>query len=101
MKKIELNVPCISTDGEPMLLADRTGRIIPGSVKTLASQLADLLGTETEGKTLKLYGWYKKLQVEGFLELDEADEIDLKALLEKTNRLPIFVKGQIMEIISK
>jgi hypothetical protein len=98
MKKIDLNIPTISLDGLPQMVVDRTNTLT-NQAKTLASNLADILGTETEGRTLKLYGWYKKLQVGDILELDEADAADLESLINKTNRMQIFVKGQILEVI--
>lgn len=66
--------------------------------QTLSATLSELIGTETEGKTLKLYGWHKALQVGDELNLDDADIQDLKNLIENNKRLFVFVKGQLLEV---
>lgn len=85
MHTINLNVPLVT---------------VPGTEdphQSLAKILADVLATETEGKTLKLYGWYKTLQASQELVLDDADLQDLRTLVDTNKRLFLYVKGQIME----
>lgn len=88
MYKLDFKKPLIEIDGKK-----------PSATQTLASMLAELIGTEVEGRTLKLYGWYRKLIAEGVLELDKSDKTDLYDLIEKTNRIVISVKGQLLEVL--
>lgn len=87
MHTINLNVPLVTVPGteDPQ--------------QSLAKILADVLATETEGKTLKLYGWYKTLQAGKELLLDDADLQDLRTLVDTNKRLFLYVKGQIMELL--
>ena len=59
---------------------------------TLAKTLSEFLGTETEGKTMKLFGWHKTLQTSTELTMDDADKTDLKQLIENSKRLFVFNK---------
>lgn len=67
--------------------------------KTIGILMAEFIGTETKGHTLKLYGWMKRLQVADPLELDEADKKTLQDLIENTDRVNINLKGQILDIL--
>lgn len=67
--------------------------------ETLGKILAEFIGTEQKGKTIKLYGWMKTLSVNDPLQLDESDRADLEKLIEETDRMFVFVKGQILEIL--
>ncbi len=71
------------------------------TTQTLASVLSKMLGMLTEGRTLKLYGWHKELQVSTTLQLDSADEKDLKDVIEKDKNHFIFVKGQLLDVFEK
>lgn len=86
MNKLDFNIPLISIEGKPV-------------EKKLAGELAYIIGTETEGRTIKLYDWYKKLQVGDILELDDADTNDLEKLIEENKRLLLFAKGQMLDVI--
>ena len=86
MTTLNFNVPLKLIDGKD-------------SDKSLASVLSELIGNQTEGKTLKLYGWHKTLQVGDELNLDDSDLSDLKNLIEKDQRYLIFVKGQLLEVL--
>lgn len=88
MKTIDLNKPIL----------DNKGNEVEG--QTLASTLSEIIGTLTEGKTLKLYGWHKTLQRNEPLQLDESDWHDLKELIEQNNNTFIFVKGQLIEAMN-
>lgn len=79
-------------------ILDNKGATVEG--QTLASTLSEILGTETEGKTLKLYGWHKTLQQKKPLQLDESDYQDLKDLIEKNKNTFIFVKGQLLDVLN-
>lgn len=79
-------------------LLNEKGEAIPN--EDLAKTLSAFLGTETEGKTLKLYGWHKTLQVGDPLSLDESDKEDLKKIIEDSKRLYIFVKGQLLDVLN-
>lgn len=87
MKTINFNIPLVSVDGVE----------VPGT--PLSKTLSELIATETEGKTLKLYGWHKQLQVGEALMLDESDAKDLSKLIEENKRLFIYVKGQLLSVI--
>ena len=65
--------------------------------KTLAQVLSEIIATETEGNTIKLYGWYKTLLEQKELILDDADLEALRKLVSENKRLFIFVKGQLLE----
>jgi len=88
MTKIDLNVQLIDTTGNTV--KDRT----------LAQTLSEIIATQTEGKTLKLYGWHKTLQVGDPLILDDADKKDLEKLIDEHKTMFVFVKGQLLEVIS-
>lgn len=79
----------------PMLTVENTN-----SEKMLNMVLAELIGTETEGKTMKLYGWIKSLHVGDPLIVDESDKKDLYDLIDGTTRCYIHVKGQLLSIIN-
>jgi len=81
-------------------LKDFTGADVSPK-KTLAAALSEFIGTETKGKTLKLYGWHKSLQANPILELDDSDKEDLKKLIDEDERLFVFVKGQLLDVISR
>lgn len=87
MQTINLNVALVTMDGTN------------SPTETLSHILADIIATETEGKTIKLYGWYKTLQANQPLQLDEADLQDLRTLVDTNKRLFLYVKGQIMELL--
>lgn len=87
MITLNFSVPLIGTDGKE----------VPN--QTLAQTLSQVIATETEGKTLKLYGWHKTLQIGDPLILDESDKADLTKLIDEHKSMYIFVKGQLLEII--
>ncbi len=87
MKTLNFNVPLVGMDGVN----------VPAT--SLAKTLSEVIATETEGKTLKLYGWHKELQVGNALWLDDSDTRDLEKLIEENKRLFIYVKGQLLDII--
>lgn len=88
MNKLDFNATIIGADGQ--------------ETKTkLGSALAEFIATEQEGNTVKLYGWVKELRKSNSLMLDDADKRQLEELIEKTNRLFIFLKGQYLDVINK
>lgn len=87
MNTINLNVPLVTMEGTTS----------PDT--TLCKILADTIATETEGKTLKLFGWYKTLQAGEPLQLDDADLQDLRTLVDTNKRLYLYVKGQILDVL--
>ena len=89
MKILDLNVPLINLEGEK------------DEQQTLGRVLATVLGQETEGKTLKIFGWWQTLLTGEPLQLDDSDIADLRILVDTNKRLFIYVKGQILEIINK
>lgn len=89
MHTINLNIPLVITDGST------------SQTETLGKILAEILATETEGKTLKLYGWYKELQAGRELILDDVDLADLRNLVDTNKRLYLYVKGQILEALKR
>ena len=93
---INFNAILIGADGKTFW-QNKEGREITNG--TLAQALSEFLGTETEGKTLKLWGWHKTLQVGDPLILDDSDKKDLRSLIEESKRLFICVKGQLIDII--
>lgn len=78
---------------------DFEGKEVPG--KTLAQALSEIIAIETEGKTLKLYGWHKTLQVGDPLIIDDSDKADLIKLIEENKRVFIYMKGQLIDAINK
>lgn len=68
--------------------------------KPLSKVLSEVLAQVTEGKTLKLYDWYKTLLAGKPLSLDDSDKKDLEALIENNKTVFLFVKGQLLEAIS-
>ncbi len=87
MTTINFNIPLLEVDG----------KTVPN--RTLAQVLSEFIATETEGKTLKLYGWHKTLQVGDSLILDDSDKKDLIALIENHKKMIIALKGQLLEVI--
>jgi hypothetical protein len=87
MTTIDLNVPLKGTDGVD----------VPN--QTLGKALSEVIATQTEGKTMKLYGWHKTLQVGDPLMLDDSDKLDLEKLIDEHKTMFIFVKGQLLEAI--
>lgn len=88
MPSFNFAVPLINIDGKE------------SPTQKVSDTMAELLGTETEGNTQKIYGWYKALQVGEPLLLDEADSDTLKKLFGDSNkRVYVYVKGQILDII--
>lgn len=83
---LNFDVPAVKIDGNEDTL-------------TLGSLLSELIATETEGNTMKLFGWHKALQAKKPLMLDDSDKKVLYNLVDKTNRMYINVKAQILIII--
>lgn len=71
---------------------------VPG--QTIGQQLSEIIGRETKGKSLKLYGWHQTLKVGDPLVLDDADKKDLENLIEEHPEILVFAKGQMLEIIA-
>lgn len=69
------------------------------TTQKLAEPLAELVGTETKGNARKLADWVKALNVDGILTLDRADKDLLVSILENSDRMFIFVKGQILDVL--
>jgi hypothetical protein len=88
-KTINFNVPLTNNDGKKV------------EGQNLSKVLSEFIGTQTKGQTLKLYGWHKSLQVNDPLMLDEADQKTLTDLIENSETLFVFVKGQLLDVIKK
>lgn len=67
--------------------------------QTVAEALSEIIGTQTKGNTVKLYGWYQQLKDKQSLSLDEADYEMLKGLIEQDERIFVYVKGQLLKAI--
>ena len=89
MQKFDFKNVLVGNDGQPA----QNGQ-------TLSKTLSEFLGRQTKGKSLKLYGWHKDLQVGNDLNLDESDTTDLKKLIEEDENLFVFVKGQLLEVLN-
>ena len=87
MNTINFNLPLIDVEGNP----------VPN--RTLAATLSEIIATQTEGKTLKLYGWHKTLQVGDSLIIDDSDKADLVKLIDEHKTMFVFVKGQLLDVI--
>jgi hypothetical protein len=87
MNTLNFNIPLIGIDRVE----------VPNT--SLAKTLSEVIATETEGKTLKLYGWHKNLQVGDPLLLDDSDKADLEKLIEENKRMFVYVKGQLLDVI--
>ncbi len=68
-------------------------------VGTLSDALAEFIGSQTKGKTAKLYYWYTELKREKTLSLDEVDKEELIDIIDKSETMYIFAKGQILEVL--
>lgn len=86
MTTLKLDMPFLDVTGLP-------------TSRTLAGVLSELIATETEGKTLKLYGWHRTLLTGGDLVLDDSDLADLRALVDGNKRYLVFAKGQLLEAL--
>lgn len=64
----------------------------------LSDLLADLLASEQEGNAVKLYGWALKLANGKELELDKADTKLLEETIEKSRRIMVIVRAQLLEV---
>ncbi|MBC7426720.1 MAG: hypothetical protein H7321_09315 [Bacteroidia bacterium] len=89
-KKFNFSAPLLDSKGK---------KISPE--QSMSSTLSEMIGTETKGKTIKLYDWHKTLQVHKEIDLDESDRLDLVKIIEESDRLFIFVKGQLLEVLNK
>ncbi len=69
--------------------------------RNLREVLLEFLGTETKGNTVKLCYWYGCLMNEKPLELDEPDAKELVDVIKNTERLWVFIKKQLLEILEK
>jgi hypothetical protein len=87
MYTIDLSSPIFSIDGSVV------------ASKTLSSVLAELLGMQTEGRSLKLYGWYRQCLAQEPLILDESDMADLKKLIDENKNVFVYIKGQLLEAL--
>lgn len=80
----------------PLLNLDDT---IHESGLSLGRALSQLLETEPEGNSIKLYSWAKRLARDEVLELDSPDYTTLKNLVENSKRQVVLVKAQILQVI--
>jgi aspartyl-tRNA synthetase len=78
--------PLLDVDGQP-------------TADDMAKVLKQFLGTENKGEPVKLYGWVKKLNEAGTLELDKADRKVLVDLVTNSDRMIALAKGQLLEIL--
>ena len=69
--------------------------------KTLAEILAEFLGSETKGNTIKLYYWYNHLLKNKSLDLDDPDHVMLTELITNSERLYVYIKGQLLDALKK
>lgn len=67
----------------------------------LSKSLADLLASETTGNAVKILGWVEKLNKDGVLELDEADEKTLEDTVKNSTRMIALLKGQLQRVFLK
>lgn len=67
--------------------------------RTLAAILSEYLGTETKVAALKFFGWYNDLRNGKPLELDEADKKLFYDYIETNERIMVFLKGQILDVL--
>lgn len=69
--------------------------------RTIADVLAEFLGTETKGNTVKLCYWYGHLLNNTSLDLDEPDQKAITELIEGSERLYVFIKAQLLSALKK
>lgn len=70
------------------------------SDRTLYSVLAEFIGTEArKDYVIKFCGWWQQLLDEKPLVLDEADRKLLFEAIETSERIPIAMKAQLLEIL--
>lgn len=62
----------------------------------LATVLSELIGTETNGD---LCYWYNELLKNKSLDLHEAERKILHDLVKNTDRLQVFIKVQLLEVL--
>ena len=67
--------------------------------RNLSNVLSDFIGSETKGNTVKLCYWYATLMAQKPLELDEPDKKNLIELITTTDRLYVFLKAQLLEVL--
>lgn len=64
-------------------------------------QLASHLANASQGDSLKLYGWAKKLYAKEDVELDDSDKEVLKEFVKSHQHIPNWIKAQTLEVINK
>jgi hypothetical protein len=67
--------------------------------ETMSKALASSLVMGTEGDALKFLGWGRQLHKTGGIDVDDADLEALKSHVRDSSRLPIWVKGQLLEVL--
>ena len=87
MPTFNFSIPLVDIDGKTV------------TSNTLASVLATVIGQQTQGNTLKLFGWMQNLQAGKHLLLDESDRKDLAHLIESDIRIFLYAKVQLLKIL--
>ena len=67
--------------------------------RNLCNILSDFIGSENKGNTVKLCYWYANLIGNKPLELDDPDKKSLIELITTTDRLYVFLKAQLLEVL--
>jgi hypothetical protein len=81
--ELNLNIPLKSLKGE-----DITGQ------GTIGEMVGNIIVSETEGNSVKIFGWALKLASNDKLFLDASDKKALRELIEKNSRMTILLKAQ-------
>jgi hypothetical protein len=81
--ELNLNIPLKSLKGE-----DITGQ------GTIGEMVGNTIVSETEGDSVKIFGWALKLVSNDRLVLDVSDKKALRELIEKNSRMTILLKAQ-------
>jgi len=89
MKKLDFNFNLKNLDGS---------EIQDGAANRI---LASFIVGQTKGDSLKLFNWGLELYKSGVLELDKADLLTLKTMIDDIETLTVLAKAQLLEEIIK
>lgn len=93
--KLNFNADLLNVEGDPIKNKNGENLRLNG---VLASSI---MGSTSKENVVKFFDWAIKLQQEGVLDLDKADQALLKTTIENLDGITVLGKGRLLEVFDK